>query len=245
MHCCNSSSAPRIGITTYGRDERGWFELPGEYVDAVRRAGGLAVLLPPGESDVERFLDLVDGLVLAGGGDLDAARYGGTPTQSYMVDAERDDTELALVRRVLERRTPTLCVCRGLQVLNVALGGTLIEHLPDEVGGQVLHRRPPREPVHHRVEVAPGSRLAEILGSTSFEVASWHHQAVRDLAPGLEVVARAADGVVEAVELRGHDELLAVQWHPELTAAEDPIQQRPFDWLVERATARGQEVACD
>lgn len=239
------SPPPRIGITTYGRDGRGWFELPGEYVDAVRRAGGVALLLPPGEPEVERWLEVVDGLVLAGGGDLDARRYGGRPVQSYMVDAERDDTELALARRISKGKIPALCVCRGLQVLNVALGGTLIEHLPDEVGAGVLHRRPPREPVRHPVALAEGSRLARVLGATTCEVASWHHQAVRAPAPGLEVVARAADGVVEAVELSGHEDLLAVQWHPELTAGEDPIQQRLFDWLVERARARRRRISCD
>lgn len=230
---------PVIGITTYGRDERGRYTLPGEYVDAVERAGAVPVLIPPAPRHAARYLELVDGVVLAGGGDIDPAHYRGAPhDSSYGVDTSRDALELELARRIVERRAPTLAICRGLQVLNVALGGTLIEHLPAVVGEDVLHRAPPREPTPHAVAITPGSRLAAIAGTTECAPMSWHHQAVRTLAPGLEVVARAPDGTIEAVEMRAHPWLIAVQWHPELTAAQDPAQQRLFDALVGAAQGR-------
>jgi len=231
--------APRIGITTYGRDEENEFTLPAEYVDAVRRAGGLPLLLAPGETLLDPWWSGIDALVLTGGGDLAPERYGGRPAETiYMVDSERDATELELARRLVASELPGLCICRGMQVLNVALGGTLVEHIPDEFGDAVAHRLPPREPVPHPVRVESGSRLAGVLGWTDARPMSWHHQALRELGRGLEVVARAPDGVIEAVELRSHPQVLAVQWHPELTAASEPEQQRLFDHLVELARRR-------
>jgi len=224
---------PVIGITTYGRDERGRYTLPSEYVAAVQRARAVPVLIPPVPELAERYLDLVDGVILAGGGDMDPAHYGGDRHETlYGIDAQRDGLELALARAIVERRQPALAICRGMQVLNVALGGTLIEHLPAVVGEDVLHRKPPREPTPHPVKVKAGSRLAAIAGATEFAPMSWHHQAIRAPAPGLEVVATAPDGTIEAVELSSHPWLIAVQWHPELTADCDPAQQRLFDALV-------------
>jgi putative glutamine amidotransferase len=229
-----SETAPVIGITTYGRDERGRFTLPSEYVSAVERAGGVPVLIPPVPAHAQRYLALVDGFVLAGGGDLDPGQYGGNTHETlYNVDAQRDALELELARSIVERRQPTLAICRGLQVVNVALGGTLIEHLPAVVGESVLHRAPPREPTPHAVRLKPGSRLAAVMGADECAPLSWHHQAVRTLAPGLETVATAPDGTIEAIELTGHPWLLAVQWHPELTAQRDPAQQRLFEALIE------------
>jgi putative glutamine amidotransferase len=229
----NTQRRPVIGITTYGRDERRQFVLPSEYVDAVRRAGGLPILLPPGEESIDDWLALCDGIVLAGGGDLAPGHYAGmTHDTVYMVDDERDAVELQLARRVLESGHPTLGICRGTQVLNVALGGSLHVHLPDVVGESVLHRLPPREPTSHPIELVAGSRLAALLGRDEFAAASWHHQAIDRVAAGLTVAARAPDGTIEAVELRDHPWLIAVQWHPELTAADDPLQQKLFDALV-------------
>ena len=150
-----------------------------------------------------------------------------------MVDAERDSSELELARAVFEAELPTLAICRGTQVINIALGGTLFPHLPDVVGEKVKHRLPPREPTEHAVSVKADSRLARIMGETEVVTASWHHQAIRDVAPRLEVTAHAPDGTIEAVEMPGHRWLIAVQWHPELTAARDVHQQRLFDQLVE------------
>lgn len=226
-------SAPVIGITTYGRDERGRYSLPAEYVAAVVRAGAVPVLIPPLPAHAQRYLEMVQGVVLAGGGDLDPAHYGGGAHETlYGVDAQRDALELELARRIVERRQPALAICRGMQVLNVALGGSLIEHLPAAVGEEVLHRKPPREPTPHKVRIKAGSRLARIAGGTEFAPMSWHHQAIRAVAPGLEVVATAPDGTIEAVEASTHPWLIAVQWHPELTAEHDPAQQKLFDALV-------------
>jgi len=227
---------PRIGLVTYGRDEGGRFALPAEYVACLRRAGALPLLLPPGETQLEVWLGLIDGLILAGGGDIEARHYGGRGhAENYKLDADRDADELWLARRARAAGLPTLGICRGLQVLNVAFGGTLIEHLPDVVGETVQHRSPAKEPIAHAVTVERGSALAHVLGAERVVGASWHHQAVRDLAADLRVTARAADGVVEAVELPGHPWLHAVQWHPELTAAEDGTNQRLFDALARAA----------
>jgi len=224
---------PIIGITTYGRDEDNRFRAPGDYVDAVRRAGGFALLIPPG-GGIEILLSQLDGLILAGGGDLDPQQYGGRMHEMvYSVDHERDACEIELARRVVDRGLPTFGICRGMQVLNVALGGTLHEHLPDVVGETISHRRPPREPTEHEVRVKSGSRLGLITQELEFVAASWHHQALRDVAGGLSVVAHAPDGTIEAVEMTAHPWLIAVQWHPELTAATSPTQQRLFDAFVE------------
>ncbi len=232
--------APIIGITTYGRDEKGQYVLPSEYVESVRRAGGVPFLLPPGETRVDGWLAQIDALILAGGGDLDPARYGGELHETiYMLDEDRDATELELARRVASDGLPTLGICRGTQILNVSLGGTLHEHLPDVVGESILHRAPPREPIPHEVIVEGGTKLADIVGVLRFPAASWHHQAIDTVAPQLRVTARAPDGTIEAVEWVEHPWLIAVQWHPELTSAEDPIQQRLFDALARAAVEIG------
>ncbi len=230
--------APLIGVTTYGRNEDNRFELQGNYIDAVRRGGGIPLLLPPGEARWQQLFQHLHGLVLTGGGDLDPKHYGGQDHEAiYMMDRERDASELALGLAAVENGLPTLGVCRGAQVLNVALGGTLYEHLPDAVGDAVAHRAPPREPVAHTVKVKANSRLADIVKELEFSSISWHHQGLRDVAPGLEVVAHAPDGAIEAIEMPDHPWLIAVQWHPELTAAHDPVQQRLFDALAHAALA--------
>ncbi len=225
---------PVIGITTYGRNEENHFVLPSEYVDAVRRAGGTPVLLPPGESAIEEWLAIVDGIILAGGGDLSPEHYAGDSHEAiYMVDSERDSVELGLARRVIESGHPTLGICRGTQILNVALGGTLHAHLPDVVGDSVSHRLPPREPTSHSIDIVANSTAASVFGCTTFQAASWHHQAIARVGKGLAVVAHAPDGTIEAIEMDSHRWLLGVQWHPELTAEVDAVQQRVFDVLVE------------
>jgi putative glutamine amidotransferase len=230
---------PLIGITTYGRGDENEYRLPAEYADAVRRAGGIIILLAPGTAEAGRLLDLLDGIVLAGGGDLDPALYGGSAHEMvYNLDAERDASELSLARGAVERGTPTLAICRGVQVVNVALGGSLVEHVPDVYGDAIAHRLPPRVPTEHAVSVRAGSRLAAVLGATDLVVASWHHQALRDVAPGLEVAALAPDGVIEAVEMPGHPWLFGIQWHPELTPAREPAGERLFAALVAAARER-------
>ncbi|HWQ37611.1 MAG TPA: gamma-glutamyl-gamma-aminobutyrate hydrolase family protein [Burkholderiales bacterium] len=230
---------PLIGLTTYGRTSDGRFTLPAEYVDCVRRAGAVPVLLAPGEPHWQAVLGEVDAFILTGGGDVDPDRYGGRRHETnYGVDSERDALELAVARSIIDTGLPTLGICRGAQILNIVQGGTLIEHIPEEVGERVLHRAPPREPVPHPIAIKPGSRLMRIFQRTQCEVTSWHHQAPRKVADGFEVVATAPDGIVEAIEMPDHPWLVAVQWHPELSAAADPLQQRLFDALVEAARQR-------
>ena len=202
----------------------------------MRRAGGVPILIAPGESHWETALDSVDALILTGGGDIDPIRYAGRRHDTnYGIDQERDTLELALGAGVIDSGLPTLGICRGAQILNVVQGGRLIEHIPDEVGDSVLHRAPPREPVRHSVQIKPSSKLAHILGREELHVTSWHHQALRGVAEGFEAVAHAPDGTIEAIEMPDHPWLIAVQWHPELTAATDPLQQRLFDAIVAAA----------
>lgn len=223
-----------IGITTYARDQDDRYSLPGLYVDAVRAAGGIPILLTPGETAWESLLSRIDGLLLAGGGDIHPDRYGGEEhAEVYGVDQQRDTFELQMVPWAISNQLPLLGICRGLQVINVALGGTLIEHLPDEIGEEIPHRLPPRQSVGHEIKLTPGSSLLEIYRQTTFSAASLHHQAIRDVAPPLTITARAPDGTIEALQLAEHPELIAVQWHPEMTAAEDPVQQRLFSAFIE------------
>jgi putative glutamine amidotransferase len=175
----------------------------------------------------------MDGLILSGGGDVDPARYGGSMHESvYMVDAERDTSEFDLTGRAVDSGKPVFGICRGIHVINVVLGGTLIEHVPDVAGEKIKHRLPPREPTPHKVLIEPDTRLMSILGKREIYPLSWHHQAIGNLAPGLTVSARAPDNIVEAIEMPGHTWLIGVQWHPELTAGVDADQQKLFDVFV-------------
>jgi len=225
---------PVIGLSTYGIAHSEGFNIPAEYVQAVLRAGGLPLLLPTAAvHPVEPWLDRIQGLVLIGGGDIDPARYGAASHETiYNLDAERDVCELALASSALKRRMPMLAICRGMQVVNVVLGGTLHRHLPDVFGDKVAHRLPPRETALHAVDVAAEAQIIRAVGTTRVMTVSWHHQAVERLGEGLRPVAWAEDGVIEAMELDGNPNLIAVQWHPELSAAEDPAQQGLFDRLV-------------
>lgn len=240
---------PVIGITTRPRvvqssaGESEAHTLQFTYYDSVRRAGGIPILLAPVPADaVGRLIDRVDGLVFTGGGDIEAHRYGGTPHDAmYDLHYDRDEFEIELAREAARRRTPTLAICRGLQLLNVALGGTLIEDIPSEVGsmdhaeiGHLVYNG------HQHVRLAKGCKVAAAVGIDDLLVNSIHHQAVRDLAPGFTAVGWADDGVIEAIE---HDDLswplLAVQWHPEyLGQAEDAASWALFDSLVAAAAER-------
>jgi len=224
-----------VGITSYGRDGKAipQFSLPCGYIDAIRAAGAIPVILPPGTDSPQRLLDAIDALVLAGGGDIDPGHYGGEPHETiYSVSEERDAFEFGLLRHALVRAgMPILCICRGIQVLNVACGGTLHEHIPEEFGEKVPHRLPPRESSRHHVRVKEGSRLANMLGATEVDACSWHHQAIDRIGDDLEAVAWAEDGVVEGVEHRRHPWCVGVQWHPEMQFEEAP-QRRLFAALV-------------
>lgn len=193
------------------------------------------MLLPLGE-DPEAVYARLDGLILSGGGDIDPELYGGKQhAMIYAVSRERDDFEIALARVAASREKPCMPICRGMQVVNVALGGTLMEHLEDEVGASVIHRDHQQKiGMHHPVEIESGTKLREICGP-SCDTVSWHHQAVRQVAPGLVVAAKAADGIIEALEKPDHPWFVALQWHPEMSAAEDPVQQGLFNRFIEAA----------
>ena len=232
-----SDRRPVIGVVSYGRgsDPERYF-LPVGYVSAVRRAGGRVVIIPPEEESAAAILDGVDGVIFAGGGDLDPSCYGqAAHDELYGIDPERDAIELDLASEVLARRVPSLAICRGLQIINVVLGGDLVQHLSDVVPGGIAHRAGVGQSVLHRVRLAPESRLAAVSGATTLQVASMHHQGPNRLGEGLRPVAWADDDTVEALEANGHTELLAVQWHAEETADRDPAQQRLFEWLVNQA----------
>ncbi|MFQ5514894.1 MAG: gamma-glutamyl-gamma-aminobutyrate hydrolase family protein [Myxococcota bacterium] len=233
--------APRIGITTYGPEgSPPGVSLPVTYIEAVERAGAYALLLAPRGLPVEEALALVDGLILAGGGDIAPESYGGAGHETiYSVCPTRDVFEIELVRgALLTDGLPVLGICRGMQLLNVARGGDLEPHIPDTRGERVVHRLPPRNPTAHPVELESASLLHEIFGCREFPVCSWHHQAVRKLGVGLRPVAWAADGVIEGCLLEDHPFALGVQWHPEMQVTDDPLQRRIFEALVEKAGGR-------
>lgn len=238
MNQLSQQRSPIIGITIYSRNEAGELYLPGSYVDSVRLAGGTPVLLPPSVQPAS-LLDMLDGLIFSGGGDIDPGLYGGEhhPTV-YLVDNERDEFELALARIALESGIPTLGICRGMQVLSVASGADLVVHVPDTYGDAIVHRLDhPRRPTHHSVQVHPDSRLAQVMDATEITVVSWHHQAVKTIPDAWQVVAQAADGLVEAMEHQQHPWLVTVQWHPEMSP-DDPAHQRLFQGLVNAAKQR-------
>jgi putative glutamine amidotransferase len=226
-------SKPLIGISTFRtRNEQNlpYLKLAEAYVQAVILAGGLPVLLPLGltETDLSDLLDHLDGVLFSGGGDMDPACYGGQPhARVYDVDHERDALEVNLYQDLIRRQTPFLGICRGFQVLNVAMGGTLYEDIADQHEGALQHSTPssyPRNYLAHSVRIDEASRLAKILGKPMIEVNSLHHQGVRQLAPALLATAYAPDGIIEGMELPGHPFGLAVQWHPEALQEHEPMR---------------------
>lgn len=242
----SSPVRPVIGLTTYLQqaqtgvwDVRASF-LPSIYVDGVTMAGGIATLLPPQPVDDEigsRVLDGVDGLVITGGRDVDPSAYGqqAHPTTDQPA-RDRDAFEFALVRGALARRLPILGICRGAQVLNVALGGTLHQHLPD-VLGHTRHQAGNAVFTTSSVRTVPGTKLAKLIGDSS-DAQCYHHQAIDRLGQGLIVSAQdGVDGVIEGVELPGEQFVLAVQWHPE----ERLDDLRLFAGVVEAASAYATE----
>ncbi len=236
-------SSPWIGLVAYhlprGRVSRwlvGGYGVPENYVEALRRAGGRSVLLLPGEeARADELLARIDALVLVGGGDVEPMRYGGHDDgTTYGVEPDRDALELDLVRTAAERGVPTLAICRGMQVMNIAFGGTLIQHLPARTG-LIEHGTPSgQDHRRHPVRIAADSLLASATGADVLDCSTHHHQGVDALGEGLLATGWSEDGLVEAIE-RGSGWMLGVQWHPEDTAAVDPAQQRLFDALVERA----------
>ena len=220
-------TAPRIGVTGVTRHVLGAdrSQVNAAYVRAVLRAGGIPLILPPliRPEDAGTVLDCLAGLVLSGGEDVDPTHFNSEPHPALGdVDPVRDAFELALFREAWRRRLPVLAICRGIQLVNVALGGTLWQDIPSERPGGLGHKQAgDRDDRTHPVDLLAGSRLATALGTTRCEVNSFHHQSVRDLAPGLVITATAPDGEIEGLEgIPGAAWLLAVQWHPEEFYAE-------------------------
>jgi len=226
---------PVIGITAYAEEARwGVWEAPAAliplaYVSAVERAGGRPLLVPPSDDGIEETLAVLDGLLFSGGSDLDPKTYGAEAhPETNGVRAERDEAELALLEAALARDMPVLAVCRGSQVLNVALGGDLVQHLPEVVGDE-RHKHTPGVFADHDVEVLPGTKLQALVGDHA-PVKSHHHQGYGRLGDGLREAARAEDGTVEAIEDPERRFALGVLWHPE--AGEDAAL---FEALVAEA----------
>lgn len=236
---------PVIGITCTNvgasPDRPAVYRLNQAYVRAVAQAGGAPVLLPAsGDLDALRAaFESLDGLLFPGGADIQPETYG-HPRHPNLgaVDPELDEIELALARWALAEEKPILGVCRGQQLINVAAGGTLFQDISSEIADALPHRVEPRDQLAHGIEVEPASRLAGLLGATTVEVNSLHHQAVRDVAPGFRMTARAPDGVIEGIEKPDHFFALAVQFHPEELVPGHAPSERLFLGFIAAAASR-------
>ena len=215
-----------------------------DYVESVRRAGGEPVEVVPGGEQPEHLLARVDGLMLTGGGDVDPRLYGEVPHATFQEAEEgRDAFEIALSRAAVASGVPFLAICRGMQVLNVAMGGTLVQDIPSQVSGALDHSVPePRFHIAHEVWISKGSKLSELLADhmedgETCHVNSRHHQSVKQVAKGFEVTATSPDGVIEAMEKPDSPYCLAVQWHPENFWRTGEFREL-FQGLVQAASAR-------
>lgn len=241
------ATKPIIGITpTPGTTEMPHgsfyrFAIADVATTAVERAGGVPLVIPQQTGNIDDILSVVDGLIFSGGGDIDPARYGDDSTHEKTggLDKGRDDLELNLITAAIDRDIPLLCICRGIQVLNAALGGTLIQDVADQFSPEFEHRQqangiPSFDP-GHEVEVVPGTLLEATYGASAGPVNSFHHQGLKDVAPALRVNATAPDGLVEAVDHPGKQWILGVQWHPEMMHRHHDEQLKPFQGLIEAA----------
>lgn len=216
-------TAPLIGITIHANDAQhraALDRLCAQAIQGVANAGGLPVLIPPGldEPALHGLFERLDGLLFTGGGDIAPAYYGGSASSLVAgVDVDRDSAELALMRWALDSAKPFFGICRGLQILNVACGGSLYQDIGEckHAERHTFYPDFPFDMLAHPIEIVPDSQLAHIAGKATLQVNSLHHQACQVVAPGLRVVARARDGMVEAIEVTAHPFGLAVQWHPE------------------------------
>lgn len=210
------------------------------YLEAVERAGGQPVIVPPvgvGDAEARARLARFDGVLFVGGGDIDPACYGQeTQPEVAHINPARDEFEIPLVRAAIDRNLPTLCICRGAQVLNVALGGTLLQHITDREDLAAHRNDDGSDGVLHEIRAHPGSRVMKAMGAERVRTFSHHHQAIDAVGSGLVPVGWAEDGLLEAVELED-GWVLGLQWHAEATAAADPTQQAVFDALVREASA--------
>lgn len=238
---------PLIGISPTPEEkqfEHGDFRryaLANTYTNAVLAAGGIPVILPAHDGMIDDLLDTLDGIIFSGGSDINSARWNEEAhPASYGFDDERDEFELQAIRKVVGRDMPLLGICRGIQSVNVALGGTIVQDIPDQVPGAIEHRQQKdgkkRDTTSHSITIAEGDNLLHrIHGDATMDVNSFHHQAIRDLGDGLEVIATAEDGVIEAVWHPNMTFGLAVQWHPEMLAEDVADQAEIFTAFVRAA----------
>lgn len=237
------TTLPVIGITLDSEEPGGyskfpWYALRQNYCGAVAQAGGLPLPLPHEPELAEAYLEHIHGLIVTGGAfDVDPALFGAASRHATVkLKTRRTEFELAMVRGALERDMPILGICGGQQLLNVALGGSLIQHIPDEVDACLAHEQPnPRDEPGHDVELTAGSKLAAIAGTDRIPVNSAHHQAVKALAPGCIASAMAADGVIEAIEDPSRKFCIGVQWHPEFTIS--PADAALYRAFIKACTA--------
>jgi putative glutamine amidotransferase len=242
MSLTSSQARPIVGLTTYRKNSRDTnrplFGLMRAYSEAVKAGGGIPLLIPLGLSDEDLLtvVERVDGLVLPGGGDIEPTFYRGNQHHALRdIDRDRDRVEIFVAQQAIRLEKPLLAICRGHQVLNVALGGSMWEDLASQRPNSINHDyfdNGPRTDLPHTVELKSGSRLAKILGRETTPVNSLHHQGVRDIAPDLVVSAVAPDGLVEGLEVAGHPFAVAVQWHPENLVGNDPAMLALFEALA-------------
>ncbi|QUW23127.1 gamma-glutamyl-gamma-aminobutyrate hydrolase family protein [Sporosarcina sp. Marseille-Q4063] len=229
---------PVIGITTDVDSDRK-HQLNTNYVTAVKRAGGLPLILPIGvEEDAKQVAHLIDGIILTGGGDIDPTLFDEEPHALLgEVSPTRDSLEIALAKEMLQANKPILGICRGLQILNVALGGAIIQDIHSQSANTILQhsQKATRSHQSHFVQVKKESILESIAETTKIKVNSFHHQAVKDVPKPLKISGTASDGIIEAVESTDHDFVLGVQWHPEALAEYgEVVSLRLFDKFVEK-----------
>lgn len=225
---------PLVGIVGNFDVEKNGYFCSADYVRAIEKAGALPIILPYVKADeVNEVLDLLSGLLLSGGGDFPPELYGAAPHPAIQrMIPERDNFEFALARSALERPMPILGVCRGMQLLNVVAGGTIYSHTLDELPNVIDHRDgTPLDQTVHEAHLEPNTQLWRFCGepSSSFPVNSYHHQAIKQLAPGFVVSARADDGVIEAIEAPDRPFVIGVQWHPEAMYESEPACRRLID----------------
>jgi len=234
---------PLIGTTTYNNKNasgRPIAAVQHTYIRAITLGGGIPVLIPAilPEEDLNELYSRVQGVLFSGGGDISLKYFNGEDHPKISgVDEFRDVTEISLLRRSVDEGKPFLAICRGVQVMNVALGGTLYTHIPDQVANSLQHDNDEFATIIHPVNVDETSRAAEIFGETLLHVNSLHHQGLKDIASGLRVVGHAPDGVIEAVELPDHPYALGVQWHPEWLT-DQPAMQRLFKSFVDASNGK-------
>lgn len=237
------SARPVIGLTTYHPTEerKNSYSTNEQYIECLHQVGAVPILFPHVSTDyINDWLDMVDGVIMTGGGDINPTRYGNINQniKIYGVNDRRDEVEFALIKEVIKRNKPCLCICRGMQVLNVALGGSMYQDIYSETDHDVIPHWNEAQSTNttHTVRIDQNSKLYHILGAES-RVISYHHQAVKTLGANLRAVAWAQDGIIEAIEHTQANNLIAIQWHPERCSKDYSRQQCLFDNLVKTSLA--------